>query len=214
MIKKGKLITFEGGEGTGKSTQALKLADYLKGKNIPVLLTREPGGSTGAELIRSLLVQGDPNRWSPLSEVLLLCAARLDHWEKTILPALLKGQWVICDRFFDSTVAYQGHGHGIDLNFLHILNSTILPLSTPDLTYIFDLDPEIGVRRSLKRANVENRFEQMDLSFHYKLKSGYLQIAKDNSKRCHLIKADQTVEAIYKQVCYIIDPLVLSTIIL
>lgn len=196
----GKFITFEGGEGTGKSTQAQLLADYLRQQGKTVLITREPGGTEGAELIRALLVSGDIKRWDPVAEVLLLYAARLDHWQKVIEPALQGGTWVICDRFADSTIAYQCYGRGVNKEFVHSLHQTILPHATPDRTYIFDLDPRIGISRSLARHNTESRFEHMDISFHEAMRQGYQTIALENPMRCYLVQADQEVAAVHQEI--------------
>jgi dTMP kinase len=196
----GKFITFEGGEGTGKSTQTHLLADYLRQQQIPVVVTREPGGSDGAELIRALLVSGDTARWNALSEVLLLYAARIDHWEKVIHPALKAGKWVVCDRFIDSTLAYQGYGRGISLPFLMQLHDQVLGPVWPDYTIIFDLDPRIGIQRSLDRHTSENRFENMDLDFHERMRQGFLEIARQNPERCHVIQADETPQHIHHQI--------------
>lgn len=204
---KGKFITFEGGEGTGKSTQSHLLADHLREQGITVTVTREPGGTEGAELIRALLVSGTTHRWSPLSEVLLLNAGRLDHWHKVILPDLDAGKWVICDRFTDSTIAYQGYGHGVDLAFIKNLSQQLFSSHLPDLTFIFDLDPAIGIRRSLQRHTSENRFEHMKLEFHNRMRHGYLAIAHENPGRCRIIDAAGTVleiqETITKEIAQI-----------
>lgn len=196
----GKFITFEGGEGTGKSTQTVLLAEHLNELGHQVVLTREPGGSDGAELIRSLLVSGDVSRWSPLTEVLLLYAARADHWQKVIAPALARGDWVICDRFADSTLAYQGYGHGVDRLFINRLYAATIGEHQPDWTFVFDLDPEIGVQRALKRHTSENRFEHMDMAFHHRLREGFCKIADQNPNRCHLIDASQSIYAIHREI--------------
>jgi len=201
---KGKFITFEGGEGTGKSTQTVLLADYLNDQGHQVTLTREPGGSDGAELIRALLVSGDTGRWPPISEALLLYAARADHWLKVIAPALERGDWVVCDRFADSTLAYQGYGHGVDRVFLHKLYTAIMGIHQPDWTFVFDLDPEIGVQRALKRHTSENRFEHMDIAFHNRVREGFLKIAHQHPHRCHVIDANQSVYAIHKEIVRIV----------
>jgi dTMP kinase len=195
-----RFITFEGGEGTGKSTQALLLAEALRERGESVIQTREPGGSEGAELIRALLVSGDTNRWSAMSEVLLLFAARIDHWEKVIKPALDQGKWVICDRFTDSTIAYQGYGRGVDLSFLSLLSNTVLGECIPNRTFLFDLDPAIGVQRALSRHTSETRFEKMDLSFHQRLREGFLEIARKNPNRCRVISALDTVQNIHQKI--------------
>jgi len=196
----GKFITFEGGEGTGKSTQTVLLADYLNDQGHKVLLTREPGGSDGAELIRALLVSGDVGRWSPITEVLLLYAARAEHWANVIAPALERGEWVICDRFADSTLAYQGYGHGVDRVFISKLFAAVIGTRQPDWTFVFDLDPTIGVQRALRRHTSENRFEHMDMGFHNRVRAGFLKIAQQNPHRCHVIDANQSVYAIHKEI--------------
>lgn len=196
----GKFITFEGGEGTGKSTQTVLLAEYLNEQGHKVVLTREPGGSDGAELIRALLVSGDVSRWTPMTEVLLLYAARSDHWVNVIAPALERGEWVICDRFADSTLAYQGYGHGVDRVFINKLYAAVIGTHQPDWTFVFDLSPEIGVERALKRHTSENRFENMKLDFHNRVREGFLKIAHQNPHRCHIIDANQSVYAIHKEI--------------
>ncbi len=200
----GKFITFEGGEGTGKSTQTALLADYLNDQGYQVVLTREPGGSDGAELIRALLVSGDVGRWSPMTEALLLYAARAEHWLKVIAPALARGEWVICDRFADSTLAYQGYGHGVDRSFINRLYTAVIGTRQPDWTFVFDLDPYVGVQRALKRHTSENRFEQMDMAFHQRLREGFLRIARQYPHRCHIIDATQSVYAIHKEITHIV----------
>jgi dTMP kinase len=199
-MTKGKFITFEGGEGTGKSTQCQLLAEYLRLKGHSVIITREPGGTDGAELIRALLVSGDVNRWSGITEALLLNAARVDHWEKVIKPALDSGTWVICDRFADSTIAYQGYGRGLDIDFLRNLHESVLPGVWPDLTFIFDLDPEIGISRALSRHTSEIRFEKLDISFHKNMRSGYLEIARSFPERCRIIDASQDIQTVHGQI--------------
>lgn len=195
--KNARFVTFEGGEGTGKSTQALLITDYLRLKGDEVVLTREPGGTDGAELIRALLVSGDINRWDPITEALLMITARIDHWKKVIKPALDAGKWVICDRFSDSTIAYQGYGRGVDINFLKNIHRDILAESTPHRTYIFDLNPEIGLKRALARHTGEVRFENMDIAFHERMRQGYLTIQRENPDRCSLIDASQEVSTIH-----------------
>lgn len=207
---RGKFITFEGGEGTGKSTQAHLLADALRNQQVNVTITREPGGTEGAELVRALLVSGAVSRWSPLSEVLLLNAARLDHLTKVILPALEAGKWVICDRFTDSTIAYQGYGHGVDLAFIQNLHQQLFTTNIPDLTLVFDLDPTIGIQRSLQRHTSETRFENMQLEFHNRMRQGYLEVAQQNPNRCVLINAADTVDNIHKIIMQCVERLCLS----
>lgn len=202
---KGKFITFEGGEGTGKSTQTVLLAEYLTDQGHQVILTREPGGSDGAELIRALLVSGDTGRWPPISEVLLLYAARADHWTKVIAPALERGDWVVCDRFADSTLAYQGYGHGVDRVLINKLSKAIMGSRQPDWTFVFDLDPRIGVERALKRHTSENRFENMGMAFHNRVREGLLKIAHQHPHRCQVIDASQSVYAIHKEIVRIVS---------
>ncbi len=204
-MTRGKFITFEGGEGTGKSTQCQLLAEYLRLKGRDVIITREPGGTDGAELIRALLVSGDVNRWSGVTEALLLNAARVDHWEKVISPALATGTWVICDRFADSTIAYQGYGRGLGVTFLKNLHESVLPNVWPDLTYIFDLDPKIGIARALSRRTSEVRFEKLEIDFHNRMRTGYLDIAKTFPERCRLIDANQDIETVHRQIVRELD---------
>jgi dTMP kinase len=146
------------------------------------------------------LVSGDVGRWSPLTEVLLLYAARAEHWQHVIAPALARGDWVICDRFADSTLAYQGYGHGVDRVFISKLYAAVIGTRQPDWTFVFDLDPAIGVQRALKRHTSENRFEHMDMTFHHRLREGFLKIAHQNPHRCHVIDANQSVYAIHREI--------------
>ena len=197
-------ITFEGGEGAGKSTQIALLADYLQKNGLSVVCTREPGGSVGAEEIRNLLVRGSNARWDRLTELLLFSAARRDHLVKTILPALNAGKTVLSDRFHDSTVAYQCFGYGFDetvyqqaQNLYHLIAGDFVP----NLTFILDIDPRIGLKRSMKRqGNDEQRFENMDFTFHQNLRAGFLKLAAENSHRYVVINADQPVEKIHQDI--------------
>lgn len=192
-----RFITIEGGEGAGKSTQIRLLAEALCAAGEPVVLTREPGGSAGAEEIRKLLVEGLPGRWAPETEALLHFAARADHLEKVIRPALAEGKWVLCDRFADSTIAYQGYGHGLDLAWLDALRRHIVGATEPGLTVIFDLPVETGLARAAARlpagALAEDRYERMDRTFHQRLRDGFLAIAKVAPERCHILPADRPV---------------------
>lgn len=202
----GKFITFEGGEGTGKSTQARLLADYLTRQGHKVALTREPGGSSGAEIIRDLLVSGAIDRWSPISEVLMMYAARADHWQNLIQPELTKGTWVICDRFADSSIAYQGYGRGVDLDFLQQLYKMIIGDRQPDHTFVLDIDPGIGLQRSFQRLHAsgrnvaEGRFEAMALEFHKRLRNGFLEIARMSPDRCLVIDATKPLHTIHQEI--------------
>lgn len=192
--RSGKFITFEGGEGTGKTTQIARLADYLRAEGHDVITTREPGGAAGADSIRSLLVSGATNKWDPLSECLLLFAARREHLNKTIWPAMTQGAWVLCDRFADSTFAYQGYGHNVPIPFIEQLYDAVVGDFAPDLTLVLDIDVEVGLGRANTRnadnASREDRFERMDLSFHERLRQGFLEIARNAPERCAVIDAD------------------------
>lgn len=197
---RGKFITFEGGEGAGKTTQIARLADRLNALDIPTITTREPGGAPGADSIRSLLVSGATDKWDPISEVLLLYAARREHLKQTIRPALDQGAWVLCDRFADSTMAYQGYGHGISKDFIDALHAAVVGDSDPDLTLVLDIPVDVGIERAVSRntstRSGEDRFERMDTSFHERLRAGFLDIAAHAPQRVTVIDADSTPEAI------------------
>ncbi len=195
-VARGRFITLEGGEGAGKSTQIRLLADALRRTGVGVVTTREPGGSPGAEVVRDLLVNGDPGRWLPVSEAMLLSAARHDHVMRTIRPALDAGQWVLCDRFADSTMAYQGFGHGLDRAMLTTLRDIAVAGTMPDLTLILDVDPAQGLARAAARRGGEDRYERMQAAFHERLRDGYQAIAKAEPERCALIDASVGIEAI------------------
>ncbi len=158
-MSRGIFITLEGGEGTGKSTQTRRLVDRLRAEGRSVVQTREPGGSAGAEAIRKLVVAGEAERWSPRTEILLMYAARSDHLERTIRPALAAGDWVVCDRFADSSRAYQGAGGGVPPAFIEQLDAGIVADDQPDLTLVFDLPVEVGLERAFGRGLFETRFE-------------------------------------------------------
>ncbi len=192
----GSFITFEGGEGGGKSTQVRRLAERLKTLGRDVVTTREPGGSQGAEALRGLLVTGAVDRWSPLSEALILYAARCDHVERLIRPSLAQGRVVICDRFFDSTRAYQGAAGGVDPNFIRALEQAVVAETRPELTLILDLDPQEGLERAGRRGTVETRFEDKGLSFHHRLRDEFLKIAAAEPERCVLIDAAKDVDVV------------------
>ncbi len=194
-----KFITFEGGEGAGKSTQLRLLAERLQKKaHITVEVTREPGGTPGAEAIRELLVRGEVARWTPLTEAFLHIAARADHVARFIQPALTAGKWVLCDRFADSTVAYQGYGHGLDKAAITALNKLALGEVKPDLTFIFDLPVSEGLARSQKPSQVrgEDRYEKMDISFHERIREGFLAIAAQEPQRCRIVNASGTIDEV------------------
>jgi dTMP kinase len=184
----GRFITLEGGEGAGKSTQAKKLAAALARLGIEALVTREPGGSPGAEDIRALLVEGAPGRWDALTETLLVYAARADHVARTIGPALLADKWVVCDRFSDSTFAYQGVGRGIDRETIRRIDSAVLDDFKPDFTLMLDLDAQTGLGRARARGGAD-RFERFGLDFHERLRQAFLDIARRHGERCVVIDA-------------------------
>ncbi len=197
---RGRFITLEGGEGAGKSTQIKLLAAWLRERGIDALQTREPGGAAGAERIRELLVKGDADRWTPMAETLLHYAARADHLDRTIRPALAAGRWVICDRFADSTTAYQGYGHGVPLDVVDSLFKAVVGDTAPDLTLILDLPVEQGLQRAVARSGHENRYEQMAADFHIRLRDGFLAIARHNPQRCAVIDASRAVDAIQSDI--------------
>ena len=195
-VTRGRFITFEGGEGAGKSTQARLLAERLKTAGREVVVTREPGGSPGAESIRALLVNGETDRWSPISETLLMYAARRDHIERVIAPALERGAWVVCDRFFDSTRAYQGAGGGAPAALIAALEAAVVGARTPDLTLILDLPVEVGLARAAGRGEGEARFEAKGAAFHQRLRQAFLDIARAEPDRCAVLDADRPIEAL------------------
>lgn len=200
MTEAGRFITFEGGEGAGKSTQLKLLAEALRGAGMEVVTTREPGGSVGAEHIRALLVQGEVDRWDAMTEVLLHFAARRDHLVKTVWPALKRGAWVICDRFADSTLAYQGYGHGLDPSLIQRLYALAVGEFRPDLTLILDLPVEAGLARAGSRGGAEDRYERMGTAFHERLRQGFLAIARIDPDRCAVIDATQGVEEVQRAI--------------
>ena len=188
-MTRGRFISFEGGEGAGKSTQVKRLAVRLEAEGREVVLTREPGGSPGAEAIRDIVLRGDADRWSPVTETLLMYAARRDHIERVIRPALSRGAWVVCDRFADSTRAYQGAAGGTDPGLIAALETYILQEVRPDLTLMFDLPAEVGLARADARAGAEMRFESKGLAFHERLRDGFRAIAAAEPARCAIIDA-------------------------
>ena len=195
-MARGRFITFEGGEGAGKSTQLKRLVSRLEAQGHEVVATREPGGSPGAESIRDLVLRGDADRWSPVTETLLMYASRRDHIERVIRPALARGAWVVCDRFADSTRAYQGAAGGTDPELIKALEVQILEDTRPDLTLIFDLPAEVGLARAHARAGAEMRFESKGMAFHERLRASFLAIARAEPERCAVIDADADLDAV------------------
>ncbi len=196
---RGKFITFEGGEGGGKTTQATRLAGYLRSKGLEVIESREPGGTPQGEDLRDLLVQGDPDRWSPLSELLLMTAARKEHVDRLIAPTLDAGKWVICDRFADSTLAYQGIAGGLGLDMTRNLQKEAIGNSLPDVTFLLDMPPEAGLQRAEKRGGAA-RFEKKGASFHQTLRDGFLALSNEEPERIVVIDAADSFERVSAQI--------------
>src|SRR5947208_2070544 len=200
MTARGRLITIEGGEGAGKSTQVDLLLAALAGAGIAAERTREPGGSEGAEAIRRLLLEGATERWDAVGEALLLYAARRDHVVRLIQPALERDVWVVCDRFADSTLAYQGYGRGLPLADLIALHRFALGDFAPDLTLILDLPVAEGLARAARRSGNGDRFERLDPAFHERLRKGFQRIAAANPRRCVVIDASGDVDDVHRAV--------------
>lgn len=203
-MAQGRFITLEGGEGTGKSTLARGLSEVLYASGRDVVLTREPGGAPGADAIRALLVSGDVGRWSAMEEALLLAAARLNHLTHTIRPALARGAWVICDRYYDSTRAYQVAAGGLEPVTLETLNA-LIDARAPDLTLVLDIAPAIGLARSQGASSGEDRFEKKPEAFHELVRAEFLAIAARETKRCALIDAGQAAEIVLAQAVALIE---------
>ena len=211
-MRNGFFITFEGGEGSGKTTQINRLAKALTEQGFKVITTREPGGTPEAESIRNLLVQRDAGEWTPMAEVLLLYAARVMHVEKVIQPALNDGKIVICDRFSDSTLAYQGYGHGLALDDIQRIDALTLNGLKPNLTLVLDIASEEGLQRSDQRLAAEqfqvkqreDRYEQLEIEFHQRLRNGFLSIAEQEPERCKVIDASKDMQSVTEQVLDIV----------
>ncbi|MGW8706246.1 dTMP kinase [Brevundimonas sp. NPDC055814] len=204
-MQRGRFITFEGGEGAGKTTQARLLVERLRARGLDVLQTREPGGSPGAEEIRGIAVSGEADRWSARTETLLMYAARSDHLERTILPALAAGRWVVCDRFADSSRVYQGAGGGTPESLIEALDDAVVNGDQPDLTLVFDLPVEVGLDRAFGRGLFETRFESKGLAFHQKLRDGFLQVADRHPERCVVLDATGEVEAVSARLWAVVE---------
>ena len=201
-------ITFEGGEGSGKSTQVNLLKDYLDNLNFETIKTREPGGTPSAEILRDLLTTGEVEKWTPMSEALLMWASRYEHLIQVIEPALNSGKNVICDRFYDSTYAYQGVAHNLGIDKMEKLKKIIIGDIEPDVTFVLDIDPKVGLKRSLDRPNQENRFESYNIDFHNKIRSAFLEIAKKNKNRCVVVDASLNEQEINNLIITVIDNLI------
>lgn len=204
MSVRGRFVTLEGGEGAGKSTQLRRLAASLRASGREVIETREPGGSPAAERIRALLVEGVTDSWDGVTEALLHYAARREHLRAVVWPELARGAWVLSDRFADSTLAYQGYGHGVDRAFIGALYTRVVGDFRPDLTIVLDVPVEEGLRRAGHRGGGENRYERMDRGFHERLRTGFLEIAQAEPGRCVVVDAtrepDKVAEDILKTV--------------
>lgn len=202
-MNSGTLITFEGIEGCGKSTQLEKIYEWLKSMNISTVKTREPGGTKIGRKIRELLLDPESKDMSSLTELFLYSADRAQHVKEIIEPALENRNIILCDRFYDATIAYQGHARNLDLNLIEKLNTIATSGLKPDLTLLFDLDPETGLQRARRRnkttgaGNSEGRFEKEKLSFHRKVREGYLTIAEKNPERFKIIAAANSMEKVY-----------------
>jgi len=204
MAAKGFFITFEGIDGSGKSTQARMLAEHLESTGHPVLRTREPGGSPGAEEIRRLVLEGDPDRWSAETEILLFTAARRDHLEKVIDPAIGAGMVVVCDRFADSTRLYQGITRG-DLRAIVDQLHTLMIGREPDLTFIIDMDPALGLSRAKGRNGTEERFEDFGEDLQRRMRDGFLEIASEFPNRCVVVDGNRDMGAVAADVARIAE---------
>ncbi len=199
MKKKGFFITFEGIDGSGKSTQIQKLAKFLEDNGFDIIMTREPGGSVGGEEIRNLLLQGEVDRWSAETEILLFTAARRDHLERIILPALQDGKIVICDRFTDSTRMYQGMRGPKLRDLVDNLTEEVINCD-PDLTIIIDIDPEISLRRAKSRETAEERFEDFGVDLQKKMRKGFIDLSKEFNSRIKVVNGQQSVDDLAKEI--------------
>lgn len=205
-MNKGRFITLEGGDGAGKSTQCKLLQQFLLQNDIDCILTREPGGSPAAEELRQVLLSGNKDKWDSVSETLLFFAARRSHLVDKIWPAINQGQWVISDRFADSTMAYQGYGRNDGLltaDDIHCLYRLVAKDFKPNLTLILDIDPALGLQRVCNRG-AKDRMEGMDLSFHHNLRAAFLDIAQKEPNRCVVIDASQTPDKIHADIIKVV----------
>ena len=201
----GKFITFEGGEGAGKTTQAKLLAEALEGAGIETLMTREPGGTFGAEAIRDLVLEGTSDRWSGMTELLLMYAARLDHVEKLIKPALERGVWVISDRFADSSMAYQGYARGLGAEKVNSVHAAVMDGFEPDLTILFDIDPILAQKRVETRGEDLSRFDAESIAFHNTLRGAFNDIAAANSDRIFTVDAAASRDGVQTRILFAVS---------
>lgn len=201
----GKFITFEGGEGAGKTTQAKMLVKALQGAGIETIMTREPGGTFGAEAIRDLVLEGTADRWSGMTELLLMYAARLDHVEKLIKPALERGVWVISDRFADSSMAYQGYARGLGAEKVKAVHAAVMGGFEPDLTILFDIDPILAQKRVETRGEDLSRFDAESIAFHNKLRQAFLDIAENEKNRIFTVDAAASRDGVQARILYAVS---------
>ncbi len=207
-MAKSLFITFEGGEGAGKSTHLILLTERLRARDIDVVNTREPGGTPQGEAVRNLLVNGSVDAWTANAEALLNYAARDAHLRDVIRPALAAGKTVLCDRYFDSTLIYQGHAGGAAPSLIAALAETIVGDTIPDLTLVFDLDPKLGLERAGARgAGFEDRYERKGLEFHQRLREGFCALPEIDPDRCKLIDANQSIEVVSAAIWGHVEPL-------
>lgn len=202
MTQRGKFITLEGGEGAGKTTQGERLIASLEAAGIETVLTREPGGTFGAEAIRELVLSGTQDRWSGMTELLLMYAARVDHVEKLIRPALERGAWVISDRFADSSMAYQGYARGLGAESVSAVHKAALGGFEPDLTILFDIDPILTMKRVETRGEELSRFDSETIDFHNSLRTAFLDIAERNKDRVFTLDASESRDAVHQRILY------------
>ena len=196
---RGKFITFEGGEGAGKSTQITFLKETLLAQGHRVVQTREPGGTKNSEILRELILHPPERIWSSMTELLLHLASRHEHIENFIEPALQDGHWVLCDRYIDSTIAYQGYGKGIDVILIRKLNALIQHDLNPDLTFIFDIPVEVGLSRAQMRGTSDT-YESMDISFHQNLRKGFIEIAQNDPNRCYIVDGSAEIDNVRENI--------------
>lgn len=197
----GLFITFEGGEGSGKTTQIKRLRDHLATQGKDSVLTREPGGGPSGDAIRELVLTGSGDKWDAVAETLLFQAARVEHVTKLIRPTLAEGKIVLCDRFVDSTLVYQGLGKALGLDYIRTLHRLTVGNLMPHLTLLLDIDPLIGLKRAVARAGSETRFEGMDISFHHTVREGFLTLAKAEPQRFAVIDAARSPDEVHQAVC-------------
>ncbi len=202
----GFFISVEGADGVGKSSQVRRLAEYLRSRGSDVVVTREPGGGgEGAEAIRALLLNGDAERWTPMSEALMMFAARAEHLDRVIRPALVAGKTVVTDRFADSSMAYQGIAGGVGEARIRALNALVVGQDEPDLTLMLDAPAQVGLARAERRSQGEGRFESKGADYQAKVRSAFLSIATDNPLRCVVIDASPDEDTVWRSVAQSVD---------